>query len=43
MAVIKMGTDTFQVQSDRLGNSGGTAEINMTHTQIAAMLHPAGH
>jgi hypothetical protein len=41
MAVIKMGTETFQVPSDRLGNSNGVAEINMTQAQITAMLHPA--
>jgi hypothetical protein len=45
MAVIKMGTDTFQVPSDRLGAANGAAEINMTQAQITGMLHPAagGH
>jgi len=41
MAVIKMGTDTFQVPSDRLGAANGAAEINMTQAQITGMLHPA--
>jgi hypothetical protein len=40
MAVIKMGTDTFQVPSDRLGAADGAAEINMTQAQISGMLHP---
>ncbi|HVN00937.1 MAG TPA: hypothetical protein VMT68_12065 [Caulobacteraceae bacterium] len=41
MAVIKMGSDTFQVPSDRLGAQDGTATINMTAGQITSMLHPA--
>jgi hypothetical protein len=41
MAVIKMGTDSFQVPSDRLGAANGAAEINMTQAQITGMLHPA--
>jgi hypothetical protein len=41
MAVIKMGTDTFQAPSDRLGAAGGAAQINMTQAEISAMLHPA--
>jgi len=41
MAVIKMGTDTFQVPSDRLGAGDGAATINMTQAQITGMLHPA--
>jgi hypothetical protein len=47
MAVIKMGTDTFQVGADKLGASNGAATINLTQAQIATMLHgktggPAG-
>jgi hypothetical protein len=41
MAVIKMGTDTFQAPTDRLGVSNGAAMINMTQAQISGMLHPA--
>jgi hypothetical protein len=41
MAVIKMGNDTFQAPSDRLGATDGAAEINMTQAQITAMIHPA--
>ena len=39
MAVIKMGDQSFQVQTSRLGSDNGAAEINMTKAQIAAMLH----
>ena len=39
MAVIKMGDQSFQVQTSRLGSADGAAEINMTKAQIAAMLH----
>jgi hypothetical protein len=41
MAVIKMGNDTFQVPSDRLGADSNSATINMTQAQITGMLHPA--
>jgi hypothetical protein len=40
MAVIKMGNDTFQVASDKLGATDGAATINLSQTQITAMLHP---
>jgi hypothetical protein len=40
MAVIKMGNDTFQVPSDRLGVGGGSATINLSQSQIAGMIHP---
>lgn len=40
MAVIKMGADTFQVPSDRLGSTNGAATINLSQSQIAGMLHP---
>jgi hypothetical protein len=39
MAVIKMGDQSFQVQSSKLGSADGAAEINMTKAQIAGMLH----
>lgn len=39
MAVIKMGDQSFQVQTSRLGSADGAAEINMTKAQIAGMLH----
>jgi hypothetical protein len=42
MAVIKMGDQTFQVPTSRLGENNGSAEINLTKAQIAAMLH-TGH
>jgi hypothetical protein len=38
-AVIKMGADQFQVQTDKLGASAGVATINLTQAQIATMLH----
>jgi hypothetical protein len=41
MAVIKMGNDTFQVASDKLGAMNGSAEINLSQAQITSMLHPA--
>jgi len=41
MAVIKMGNDTFQVPSDRLGAGSGSATINLSQSQIAGMIHPA--
>jgi hypothetical protein len=40
MAVIKMGTDTFQVSSDKLGVTSGAATINLSQAQITGMLHP---
>lgn len=40
-AVIKMGSDSFQVPTDRLGSENGAATINMTQAQIEKMLHPA--
>ena len=39
MAVIKMGDQSFQVQSNKMGATDGGAEINMTKAQIAGMLH----
>jgi hypothetical protein len=39
MAVIKMGDQSFQVQTSRLGSANGAAEINMTKAQITGMLH----
>jgi hypothetical protein len=39
MAVIKMGSDTFQVQTDRLASDNGAAIINLTQAQISGMLH----
>jgi hypothetical protein len=41
MAVIKMGNDTFQVPGDRLGMNKDSATINLSQTQITAMIHPA--
>ena len=41
MAVIKMGNDTFQAPSDRLGAGSGYATINLSQSQIASMIHPA--
>jgi hypothetical protein len=41
MAVIKMGNDTFQVPSDRLGAGSGSVTINLSQAQIANMIHPA--
>ena len=38
MAVIKMGTDSFQVQTDRLGGANGAATINLSQAQIASMI-----
>ncbi len=38
MAVIKMGKQTFQVPTNRLGVTNGSAEINLTQAQILAML-----
>jgi hypothetical protein len=38
MAVIKMGSKTFQVQADRLGNVNGAATINLSQSQIDSML-----
>lgn len=40
MAVIKMGNDTFQVSSDKLGAAEGAATINLSQSQISGMLHP---
>jgi hypothetical protein len=42
MAVIKMGSDSFQVATDRLGSSNGAATINLTQGQIASMVHAKG-
>ena len=39
MAVIKMGTDTFQVSTDRLGSADGAATINLTQAQITNLVH----
>jgi hypothetical protein len=39
MAVIKMGNDTFQVSTDRLGAGDGAATINLTQSQISSMVH----
>ena len=40
MAVIKMGNDTFQVSSDKLGAGDGSVTINLSATQIGTMIHP---
>jgi hypothetical protein len=42
MAVIKMGSDSFQVQTDRLGQSNGAATINLSQSQISGMLKSKG-
>jgi len=41
MAVIKMGNDTFQVSSDKLGTTKDAATINLSQSQITSMIHPA--
>ena len=38
MAVITMGSQTFQSPTSRLGEADGAAQINLTQAQIAAML-----
>lgn len=40
MAVIKMGNDTFQVSSDKLGAGDGSVTINLSAAQIGTMIHP---
>jgi hypothetical protein len=40
MAVIKMGNDTFQVSSDKLGAGDGSVSINLSAAQIGTMIHP---
>ena len=42
VAVIKMGTDSFSVDTDKLAVANGAASINATQAQLKAMLHPAG-
>jgi hypothetical protein len=39
MATIKMGSDSFQVSGSDLTLKGGAATINLTKTQIDAMVH----
>jgi hypothetical protein len=41
-AVIKMGSQSFQVAAANLGNSSGAAVINLTQTQINDMLKARG-
>jgi hypothetical protein len=38
-AVIKMGSDQFQVSTSNLGSANGAATINLSQGQIANMLH----
>ncbi|MGZ6039111.1 MAG: hypothetical protein ACXWKR_10605 [Phenylobacterium sp.] len=38
VATISMGSDTFTVDSDKLGVSGGAATINATQAEIKKML-----
>jgi hypothetical protein len=38
-AVIKMGSDQFQVSTTNLGSANGAATINLSQGQIASMLH----
>ena len=38
MAVIEMGSDSFQVATDRLGSANGAATINLTQAQISSMV-----
>ena len=38
-AVIKMGSDQFQVSTSNLGSANGAATINLSQPQIAQMLH----
>jgi hypothetical protein len=38
-AVIKMGSDQFQVATANLGQANGAATINLSQAQIAGMLH----
>ena len=40
MAVIKMGNDTFQVSSDKLGAGDGSVTINLSAAQRGTMIHP---
>jgi len=42
MAVIKMGDQSFQVQTDRLASGAGAATINASKDQLAAMIKAAG-
>ena len=41
MAVIKMGSQSFQAPTDRLGTSDGNATINMTKAQLSDMIKGA--
>jgi hypothetical protein len=38
-ALIKMGSDQFQLQTAKLSQSGGAAVINLTQAQITTILH----
>jgi len=38
MATIKMGSDTFTVETSKLGVEGGAATINATQAQLKSML-----
>jgi hypothetical protein len=40
MATIKMGSDNFRLQADRLGVDNGAATVNLTQADIQAQLHP---
>jgi hypothetical protein len=40
VATIAMGNDTFTVDNDKLGVSGGAATINATQAEIRKMLPP---
>jgi hypothetical protein len=41
-AVIKMGSDQFAVPTEKLGQAGGAATINLTQAEILGMLHKGG-
>jgi hypothetical protein len=41
MAVIKMGDQSFQAPTDRLGSSNGQATINMSKAQLSSMIKGA--
>ena len=38
VATIKMGTDTFAVETDKLAIADGSATINATQAELKAML-----
>lgn len=39
MAVIKMGDQSFQVATDKLGTGEGAATINLSKSQLESMVH----